>query len=286
MSIEGNQIKKHSFNSLEDTSVEELAPSNGGSLISEIKNNGKSVEEYDLDTDSKMDNFIKGFLKKNNTLVKALMNDRTLNIEDVHQMALEKLLEAKNKYNPNRGATLSTFAWSFVKNRLIDEIRKVNPLSRDFQDRSKEIDTAQDFLTQKLKREPTLDEIADEMKIPIGKLQKWLDEINKGKINRKPHFSFSEEIHNHFHDSLTREEIIPNDDINPLEQLIEKEKKSIEEIVKMLPNENLQKAVLYYFKYDFTMKEIGNLLDVSEGRIYQYIKTAKEILKKNLQKEL
>lgn len=48
--------------------------------------------------------------------------------EDIRQDIYVLILEGIPKYNPNRGASLSTFLHRFIKNRLIDSSRKIDPL--------------------------------------------------------------------------------------------------------------------------------------------------------------
>ena len=75
------------------------------------------------------------------------------------------LIHAANHYDPNRGASFKTFAFTAIRGAILDEIRKHDPVPRSRRDRLRRMDRASAYLCTDLGRPPTLEELAEYMEL-------------------------------------------------------------------------------------------------------------------------
>lgn len=83
--------------------------------------------------------------------------------EDILSYAHHGLLDAIGRFEPGRGFKFETYATRRIAGAIIDGQRRQDPLSRSLRKRVKEMSRAVDLLHDALEREPTLQEIADQM---------------------------------------------------------------------------------------------------------------------------
>jgi len=88
------------------------------------------------------------------------LNDR----EDVEQVAMMALIKAADRFDPDRGVTFSTFAWSTIEGEVKRYFRDHSSaihVNRALRERSLRVATAVDELTNTLGRSPTMVEVAE-----------------------------------------------------------------------------------------------------------------------------
>ena len=156
------------------------------------------------------------------------------------------LMDAIDKYNPNRDIKFKTYAVTRID--------------------VKEIEKAREILEARLSRNIKPQEIADMLGIPISKY----NETMKRYIEASP-TSLSDVwyVGDDSDEISVIDTLKSNDKTNP-EYLAEREdvKNKIIAALKKLPEKEQQVLILYYYD-DLTLKEIGKVLDVSESRISQ-----------------
>ena len=179
------------------------------------------------------------------------------------------LMDAIDKYNPNRDIKFKTYAVTRIRGAIYDELRKLDYLPRSIRKDVKEIEKAREILEARLSRKSRNikpQEIADMLGIPISKY----NETMKRYIEASP-TSLSDVwyVGDDSDEISVIDTLKSNDKTNP-EYLAEREdvKNKIIAALKKLPEKEQQVLILYYYD-DLTLKEIGKVLDVSESRISQ-----------------
>jgi hypothetical protein len=81
------------------------------------------------------------------------------------------LMHAAATYDPTRGASFKTFAYTAIRGAILDEIRKHDPVPRNRRDRLRQIERASKDLYATLQREPTMLELAEAMQCTIQDLE-------------------------------------------------------------------------------------------------------------------
>lgn len=187
---------------------------------------------------------------------------QNFSVEDISSFAIEGLIDAIEKFSPNKSARFETYAIMRMKGTVIDKIRSQDWLPRSTRRKAKEVKQAGEVLRQKLGRYATTTEIANYMGIPIEKVNAILsDETFVTSIyDKKGTGDESIEIIDTLEDKNSQ---------TPLEKLEEKDTKNeLQKALNSLPERERLIMVLYYHE-NMTLKEIGENIDVSESRVCQ-----------------
>lgn len=186
----------------------------------------------------------------------------TFSIEDITSYGVEGLIDAIEKYTPDKGARFETYALMRIRGTIIDKIRSQDWIPRSTRKKIKEIKLMAEKLKQSLGRAATTTELAAAMNMEKDKIEALLAEDTQiGSIyDKKGTSEESVEIIDTIQDENSQ---------NPLEQLVDKDvKKELQTALKRLPERERMIMVLYYHE-NMTLKEIGETINVSESRVCQ-----------------
>lgn len=202
----------------------------------------------------------------------------TFSIEDISSYGVEGLIDAVEKYSPDKGARFETYALMRIRGNIIDKIRAQDFLPRSARKKIKDVKDVQESLRQKLGRSPTSSEIGEVLGLEKEKVDQILSEDTTitSLYDKKGASDESMEIIDTIQDTKS---------LNPQEEMEEKDvKKELEHALKKLPERERMIMVLYYHE-NMTLKEIGETIEVSESRVCQLhaqaIMKLKNILSEN-----
>lgn len=183
-------------------------------------------------------------------------------IEDITSFGVEGLIDAIEKFSPEKGAHFETYAIMRIRGTIIDKIRSQDWLPRSTRKKIKDIKQATETLKQQLGRLPNNQEIADYLGIDKEKVISLLSEDTSiGSLYDKK-YSGDEGIE-------LIDTIEDTNSVSPLEKLEEKDvKNELQAALKKLPERERMVMVLYYHE-NMTLKEIGEHIEVSESRVCQ-----------------
>ena len=183
-------------------------------------------------------------------------------IEDITSFGVEGLIDAIERFSPDKGAHFETYAIMRIRGTIIDKIRSQDWLPRSTRKKIKDIKTAAEKLKQELGRTPTTEEIADFLGMEKDKINSLLSEDTSiGSLYDKK-YSGDEGIE-------LIDTIEDTSSVNPLKRLEEKDvKNELQAALKKLPERERMVMVLYYHE-NMTLKEIGESIEVSESRVCQ-----------------
>lgn len=181
--------------------------------------------------------------------------------EDLVGYGILGLIEAVEKFDPARGVRFETYAISRIKGKIIDEIRSLQFVPRTIQDKARKLIEVQQDLENRLHRNPTDDELAEELGMTAGQFHQFLQEASYPQL-----LSLEFPLGNQEEVAL-KELISGNDDLE--ETVARKELiKILGEAIDSLPEKERLVLTLYYYE-GLTLKEIGEVLDLSSARISQ-----------------
>ena len=188
-------------------------------------------------------------------------------IEDLVQAGMEGLLQAKKVFDASRGINFELFAKTRIRGAMLDEVRRISFSTRNVISTKRKQDEVIRELTQKLGRQPKSIEVARELGISIEDYDS--DRLLAGSAefvstDESPE-AFEEVDENH---GGPEAELEQAEDIKALTSAIEK-----------LPERSQQILALYY-QEEMNLKEIGEILSVSESRISQILSETASKLRK------
>lgn len=192
---------------------------------------------------------------------------KSVEVQDLISNGIIGLIDAIKRFDIERDIKFETYAISRIRGAIIDSLRALDWLPRSLRYRAKEIDRVYSDLESKLKRAPTEDELAKALDISIDELRQLLSELSYSSIIALEDIVVpSQEKGNQFSviDSIEDKKAI-----DPSEFFEETElKETVLEAIRELPEREKKVIILYYYQ-NLTLKEIGNLLGVSESRVSQ-----------------
>ena len=182
--------------------------------------------------------------------------------EDIASYGVEGLIDAVEKYSPDRGAKFETYALMRIRGAIIDKIRANDWLPRTVRKKIKEVKETINNLKIELGRTPTNQEVADKLGIEKEKVDEILaqDTGIDSLYDKKNLGDESVEIIDTIEDSKSE---------RPEEAAEKKDAKlELERALKRLPERERMLLVFYYHE-NMTLKEIGEAINVSESRVCQ-----------------
>ena len=182
--------------------------------------------------------------------------------EDIASYGVEGLIDAVEKYSPERGAKFETYALMRIRGAIIDKIRANDWLPRTIRKKIKEVKDTISTLKTELNRMPTSAEIGERLGIEKEKVDEILaqDTSIDSLYDKKNLGDESVEIIDTIEDVKSE---------RPEEAAEKKDaKKVLEKALKRLPERERMLLVFYYHE-NMTLKEIGEAINVSESRVCQ-----------------
>ncbi len=204
-----------------------------------------------------------------------------VNDADLISYGLMGLIGAIERFEPERGIKFETFAMTRIRGAIIDELRSLDWVPRSVRSRAREIEAAQTKLEHELQRAPTEAELAAKVGLSEDELQTSLLEIANSSV-----YALDElwTISDSSGDSVSLLDTIsdPRAD-DPQEALAGNEiKDRLTESIAGLPEREQLVVALYYYE-NLTLREIGEVLGVTESRVSQLHTKAVMRLKGSLQ---
>ena len=188
----------------------------------------------------------------------------SLQQEDLIGYGTLGLIEAVDRFDPNRGVKFETFALSRIRGQIIDTLRSLDWQPRSIHQQSKKIEQAIASLCQLLGRLPSDKEVASYLGIELEQYRYWLRDVNCTIVSLDRPYTFADGEHTTLYDSL-ESTTMPT----PTQHLDDKEMKDQLAGAILALSERERLMISLYYNEELTMKEIGEVLGISESRVSQ-----------------
>ena len=186
---------------------------------------------------------------------------------DLISYGLVGLIGAIERFEPERGIKFETFAMTRIRGAIIDELRSLDWVPRSVRSRAREIEQVQAKLEHELQRAPSESELAAKLNMTEEELQSALLEIANSSV-----YALDElwTVSDSSGDQVSLLDTIADEGAaDPQEALASTEVKDrLTEAIGGLPEREQLVVALYYYE-NLTLREIGEVLGVTESRISQ-----------------
>lgn len=196
-----------------------------------------------------------------------------LDREDLVSAGTLGLLTAARTYQPGRGASFRTFAYTAIRAAVLDELRRHDPLPRGARRRIREVHAYEAEFRAREGRVPTPQEIADGMRVTLREVEAALDHAEQERLLRA---EASGEP-----DPIDPVDPLGGEPLRAIEQAEDVER--VEAAMHHLAPRERQVVVLYHSE-GLLLKEIGELLEVTESRVSQILACAHQKIRSRLQR--
>jgi RNA polymerase sigma factor for flagellar operon FliA len=198
-----------------------------------------------------------------------------LDRDDFFSVGVMGLMHAAATFDPARGASFKTFAYTAIRGAVLDEVRKHDPVPRNRRDRLRKMDRAAAALRAELDREPSLHELATHLGCSERDLDEDLQALHTARM-------LSLDEHDDDGESPRLGDAIASKNDAPLQAVDDREmRERLAKAIAELP-ETDRNVVVLYFHEQLYLKEIGQILGVTESRISQILTRAIERLRMKL----
>ncbi|NWG86898.1 MAG: RNA polymerase sigma factor FliA [Hydrogenophilaceae bacterium] len=186
----------------------------------------------------------------------------SVEVDDLIQAGLIGLLNSVDRYDDAQGANFETYASRRIRGAMLDELRDADWASRSVRKSGRQIELAIHALQQRLGKQPSEQEIADELQV---ELKTYYDLLNDA---RGAQLVYYEDLHDFESDEfLARfaDEAAPA----PFDLLAgERFRQALVQAIGVLPEREKMLMAMYYDQ-ELNFKEIGAVMGVSESRVCQ-----------------
>lgn len=183
-------------------------------------------------------------------------------LEDIVNQGIITLIDCVEKFDPDKGIKFDSYAFMRVRGAIIDFVRKQDWLPRRVRVTAKTICAAHDHLANELMREPTQQELADHLNMPLEKLSR-----SYGEISNSVMLSFEGAIQN-IAQTGGAERMI-DEDSTPEQSVFKHElRETLKAAIDSLSERERLVVSLYYYER-LRLSDIAKVLEVSEQRVSQ-----------------
>jgi len=187
--------------------------------------------------------------------------------EDLESAGIIGLIKAADRFEPARGVKFATYASAVIRGEVMEALRAKDWAPRSLRRRYRELEEAIARLQGQLRRQPTEAEIRRELRLDEDEYRELLwDTSSMAVSSLEELMELTESTHGSVEESLIEPEAIAEDPAQIVDEAALKE--LLAEAVAQLPERDRIVIGLYY-QDELTLREIGEVLEVTESRVCQ-----------------
>ncbi|MGN0431623.1 MAG: FliA/WhiG family RNA polymerase sigma factor [Lachnospiraceae bacterium] len=197
--------------------------------------------------------------------------------EDLVSYGIFGLIDAIDKFDNMKEVKFETYASLRIRGAILDQIRKMDWIPRTIRQKQKKIDSVMKEIELTMGRAATDEEIAEKLGITDEEYLEWQSQMKiTNVVSLNEYMEQGSEVPSEGNRHTTARFESP-------EENIEKEelKQVLEQTLQLL-TEKERKVILLYYYEELTLKEISNILEVSESRVSQLHTRALQKMKEKM----
>lgn len=189
---------------------------------------------------------------------------RNVDENDLASYGVFGLIDAIDKFEPERGFKFETYAINRIKGAILDELRSLDWVPRSVRAKAREIERSIVELEHRLQRSPTDEELADHMETDVESIQDDLAEVSQLG------FAALDQTVGGGETTTTLKDLVADPmGISPEAAFqAEETRRLLVDSINRLPDRDRLVVTLYYYE-GLTLAEIGEVLGVTESRVCQ-----------------
>lgn len=186
----------------------------------------------------------------------------SVQVDDLIQSGMIGLLEAVQKYDASKGASFETYAGIRIRGSIVDEMRRGDWAPRSVHRNNRKINEAIAEIEARTGRDAKDEEVAAYLNVELDEYHIMIKDCASSRL-----FSLEESLESD--DGYMDQQVEDPDAVEPARQVTEDAMRaSLAAEIKRLPER--EKLVLsLYYEQELNLKEIGEVLNVSESRVSQ-----------------
>jgi len=186
-----------------------------------------------------------------------------VDLEDLKSIASMAVIQAARNFNPALGVAFEVYCLMRIRGSILDELRRTQPLTRSVISKRKELERVIQTLSEEIMRQPTEEEIADRLGVDLGEYHALLEELRPvvfvpigQPMDEDEEYSGSQQVMD-----ITQ--------ADPSERVSGRDLQAlIRDRLMQMPANHKKVLTLFYYE-ELRLKDIAELLKVSESRVCQ-----------------
>jgi RNA polymerase sigma factor for flagellar operon FliA len=192
----------------------------------------------------------------------ALRIPSSIDREDLLGYGTIGLIEAVDRFDPQRGVRFETYAIQRIRGSVIDQLRRLDPVTRGVRQKAGQIERAMSEISMERGRLPEDVEVAERLGMGLDEYNRVLRESNIYLVPLEGGSRGDDEV-------LLIETIVDEDSPDPVNISMDQELIGLlTEAIEKLAERDQLILKLYHYE-ELTLKEIGQVLDITESRVSQ-----------------
>ncbi|KAA5832557.1 RNA polymerase sigma factor WhiG [Saccharopolyspora hirsuta] len=185
-------------------------------------------------------------------------------VSDLIQSGIFGLVDAIEKFEPERGLKFETYAMQRIRGAILDDLRAQDWVPRSVRSRARDVERALERLEAKLQRTATDAELAAELELSLDELRELFAQLQMTSVIALDDLIGAGPM------QASLAETLPDDRAeDPVAALVDRDsRRQLAEAVERLSERDRVVVTLYYFE-NLTLAEIGKVLGVTESRVCQ-----------------
>ncbi|GAA2779870.1 RNA polymerase sigma factor WhiG [Saccharopolyspora taberi] len=185
-------------------------------------------------------------------------------VSDLIQSGIFGLVDAIEKFEPERGLKFETYAMQRIRGAILDDLRAQDWVPRSVRSRARDVERALERLEAKLQRTATDAELAAELELSLDELRELFAQLQMTSVVAL------DDLIGAGQSTSSLAETLPDDRAeDPVAALVDRDsRRQLAEAVERLSDRDRIVVTLYYFE-NLTLAEIGKVLGVTESRVCQ-----------------
>ncbi len=188
----------------------------------------------------------------------------TVEYEDLVSYGIFGLIDAIDKFDTMKEVKFETYASLRIRGAILDQIRKMDWIPRTIRQKQKKIDSVIKEIEMETGKGASEEEIAAKLGISEEEFVEWQSQMKiTGLVSLNEYMEQGSDVAQGHNQHTTARFESPEENIEKKELT-----KVLQEALKLLTEKESKVITLYYYE-ELTLKEISNVLEVSESRISQ-----------------
>lgn len=211
------------------------------------------------------DDDVRKYLPLVRRVVRRLSHRKPPTVEDSEMVSwgLGGLLDALHRFDPSKAAAFETYAQVRIRGAILDRLRGQDTTARSTREKAKLLEKTYQALETRHGRAATEEEVAEELGKTLPELHAMLAEIGRVGILSLEDLATGRDGRE------TGEEVLRSDVLDPADAVLQRERVALlSKAVDRLPQKERTVIALYYHE-GITMREAGEVLDLTESRVSQ-----------------
>ncbi len=187
----------------------------------------------------------------------------TVDIEDLKSIASMAVIQASRTFNPTLSVPFEVYCRMRIRGSILDELRRTQPLTRSVISKRKELERTIQALSEEIQRQPTEEEISEKLGMDLNEYHALLEELRPvvfvpidQPLDEDEEYSGGQQV-----EDITQ--------IGPADRVTARDLQAlIRDRLMQMPANHKKVLTLFYYE-ELRLKDIAELLKVSESRVCQ-----------------